>query len=60
MEFNTGDTVIITCLPESIDGQYDGAIKEVIDEWVKILQEDNYEPEQDELIEPVDLSVIIS
>lgn len=71
MKFNIGDTVIIT-YPGS---KYNGAIKEVIniddDGWIKISLEGrlqwlppdwaiHYEPEeQDELIEPVDLSNII-
>ena len=74
-DFKVGDTVIITCPPGSINEQHDGAIKEVIavdeDGWVKISPEDtewkwlppgfvrHYKPEQDELIEPVDLSIIM-
>lgn len=71
MKFNIGDTIIITCP----GGKYHGAIKEVIDidddGWIRILLEDGVhwlppdwarhyeEPEQDELIEPVDLSNIM-
>ena len=70
MKFNIGDTIIITC-PGS---KYDGAIKEVIniddDGWIKISLEGRVQwlppdwvrhckPEQDELIEPVDLSDIM-